>query len=353
MPKKKLLTQPICIEVAELAISSTSELHKPDQKLDSVKQDLSLQESIKPERTKPESSKPELDSKEGLQETLKPESIAQGMFPEGEIPYRVRSISFKKLKTETALDGINLLKSISQGDRTAFWQLWLLHQDYLSARCITWMGGDRTNAEEALSLARMKAWEKLPNYAEKITNPKAWLTRMTHNLCVDLHRKCHKGAMGIESIEEMAVGEHQTLASSEYSPESAILRRELQMYIRREIEALSPQLREPFLLRFYQDMSYPDIAKKLAISVDNVYKRIQQAREILQKQLKRYLSGIDDSPPLLKELGEDYVFDNFKTEKLVIPSQTTTTKECNFEPINDQINYQVTAICLETLPPVW
>jgi len=59
-------------------------------------------------------------------------------------------------------------------------------------------------------------------------------------------------------FEEMAVGENQTLASSEYSPESAILGSELRMYIRRQIEALSPRLREPFILHFYQDMSYPD-----------------------------------------------------------------------------------------------
>ncbi|NEO16705.1 MAG: RNA polymerase sigma factor [Moorea sp. SIO4G2] len=257
------------------------------------------------------------------------------------------------MKTETKLDEINLLKSISLGDRTAFWQLWLVNQDYLYGRCVTWMGGDRTNAEEALSLARMKAWDKLPHHAEKITNPKAWLTRMTHNLCVDLHRKRHRGAIGMESIEEMAVGEHQTLASSDYSPESAILRRELRMYIRREIDALSPQLREPFVLHFYQDIPYPDIAKKLALSVDNVYKRIQKGRAIMEKQLKRYLSGIDDSPPFLKEIEKDEIWDELKTKKSVISSQNATTKECHFEQINDKMNYEVTAICLETLTPVW
>ncbi|NEN89190.1 MAG: RNA polymerase sigma factor [Okeania sp. SIO3H1] len=255
----------------------------------------------------------------------------------------------KKVKTETELDKNNLLKRISLGEQTAFWQLWLLYQDYLYGRCITWMGGDRIHAEEALSLARMKGWEKLPHYAEKITNPKAWLTRMTHNLCVDLHRKRHRGAMGVESIEEMAVAENQTLASSEYSPESAILGRELRTYICRKIEALSPRLREPFILHFYQYMSYPDIAKKLGLSVNNVYKRIQQGREILQKQLKLYLSGMDDSPLLLKEVREDEILDEFQSETLVTPSPLSMTTECNFE----QINYQVTAICLETLAPVW
>jgi len=353
MTNQPLLTKTIVIDVNKVAYSSSNDIHKLDNQLDYVKHYFSLPQSIKEEATKPESRKPELDSEEGLQETLKPESIAQGIFTEGKIPDRVRSIPFKKLKKETKLDEINLLKSISQGDPTAFWQLWLLNQDYLYGRCLTWMGGDRTNAEEALSLARIKAWEKLPHHAEKITNPKAWLTRMTHNLCVDLHRKHHKSAIGMESIEEIAVGENQTLASSEYSPESAILRRELRMYISREIKALSPQLREAFMLRFYQDIPYPDIAKKLDLSVDNVYKRIQQARAILQKHLKRYISGIDNSPPLLKEVEKDDIWDNFTKKKSVMSSQTTTTPESNFDKINTQINYEVTAICLETLTPVW
>ena len=265
--------------------------------------------------------------------------LAPGICTDRETLYRVRSIPFKKVETETSSEEQSLLRSVSQGNRTAFWQLWQQHQDYLYRRCRTWMGGNPVDAEEAFSRATLKAWDKLPDYAGKINNPKAWLTQMTHNLCVDIHRERQRGARSIENIEAMAVGEHEAVASSDYSPESAILRRELGMTIRRAINALPPRLQEPFSLRFYQEMSYTDIAQQLALSQDNVYKRIQQARAILQKQLNRYLSGLDSSAVKKPQFEEPTL------SKSPVP----TTTGCNVE----QINYQVTATCLETLPHAW
>jgi RNA polymerase sigma-70 factor (ECF subfamily) len=243
-----------------------------------------------------------------------------------------------------------LLKSLSQGDRTAFWLLWKRYQTYLYHRCLTWMGGNSTDAQEALSQATLKAWDKLPIYAEKINNPKAWLTRMTHNLCVDMHRKRNRGARGIESIEDVAGGEDNTVTSNFESPESAVLRRELELYTRRAVNTLSPKLRNPFILRFYQEMSYPDIAAQLGLSLDNVYKRIQKAREILQKRLNKYLSGVDDSPSLLREgVGEPIIAESQFETSVPSNAQVPMTTECNVE----QINYEVTLICLEQLPHVW
>ncbi len=65
-----------------------------------------------------------------------------------------------------------LLKLISQGNHDAFWQLWLLHKDYLYYRCLSWMGSNHTEAKNLLSQASLKAYEKLPHYASKIINVK-------------------------------------------------------------------------------------------------------------------------------------------------------------------------------------
>lgn len=46
---------------------------------------------------------------------------------------------------------------------------------------------------------------------------------------------------------------------------------------------------------FIKEMSYPDIAQKCDISVDNVYKCISDARKILKKSLSEYLLGEDNS----------------------------------------------------------
>ena len=63
------------------------------------------------------------------------------------------------------------------------------------------------------------------------------------------------------------------------------------MVIRRAIGNLPPRLRETFILHFYEDLSYPEIAQRQEISYQNVCKRISQARKILQEELRGYFIG--------------------------------------------------------------
>jgi RNA polymerase sigma-70 factor (ECF subfamily) len=226
-----------------------------------------------------------------------------------------------------------LLENFSQGSLTAFWQFWQLHQEYLYYRCKNWIGGNSTEAEEALSQVMLKAWEKFPHYAHQITKPKAWLTRLAHNLCVDIHRKRRRQASISENIEEIAGKESEIFTQDHDSPESALLNRELMAYLNREIAALPPRLRETFKLRCYQELSYSEIARKLNISEDNVGKNLQKAREILQKRVNNYLSGLDTS--VIDEVSPKPL----ETEVPQIPTIT--------------IDYQITALCLPTQLHSW
>ena len=65
------------------------------------------------------------------------------------------------------------------------------------------MGGNRFQAQDALSEIMLKAWEKLPKFSAKITNLKGWLTKFAHNFCIDRHRENNSGAIGVENLEAM------------------------------------------------------------------------------------------------------------------------------------------------------
>ena len=169
-----------------------------------------------------------------------------------------------------------------------FWQQWQQYQDYLHRCCIKWMGGNPTDAEDALSRAMLKAWEKVQKLAGKINNFKAWLTTLTRNLCVDIYRERSRGTNRVEDIEGYASNEEQGLLRSEDTPEIALETGEKRMVIRRAIDNLPPRLRETFILHFYQELSYPEIAERQEISYQNVCKRISQARAILREELRGY-----------------------------------------------------------------
>ena len=62
------------------------------------------------------------------------------------------------------------------------------------------------------------------------------------------------------------------------------------------------------MMRFFQDMSYQDISRRLNISSENARKRIQHARTIIQDQLNPYLRGTGD-PQIERKEGANQVED--------------------------------------------
>ncbi|MEH2014201.1 RNA polymerase sigma factor [Nostoc sp.] len=241
------------------------------------------------------------------------------------------------------------LQGLSGSDRD-FWHLWEQYQDYLYSRCLQWMGGNRHDAEDLFSLAILKAWNQWPDYANKITKPRAWLSRLIHNLCMDLHRERKREAQRIKNVEDIQFRDHAVVTSRLESPESEMFGHELRAYLRHRIESLPTRLREPFILRYCQEKSYRDIAKQLALCEDNVYKRVQQARTILQKQLSKYLAGEDDT-------SLDSFPPRFKWVVPMVESKPDQRVISDWEvPITtsiEEINYKVTVICLESLQHTW
>ncbi|HBR00294.1 sigma-70 family RNA polymerase sigma factor [Roseofilum sp. Belize Diploria] len=234
----------------------------------------------------------------------------------------------------------HLLQCLSEGDMNAFWPLWQSYQEYLYFRCLRWLNNDRHEAEDALSLAMLKASKALPNYAHKITNLRAWLTRLTYNLCMDKYRQDRRRAIGVENIDEIAAISLDSLLISYTSPESTLLSEELSRSIVRAINMLPERLRQLFILRYYHQVSCADIAQQLGISQDNAYKRIQEAKECLKKHLGHYLSGQKFSVLHSSLDGENYQISVDKGGLSDPPSANNTRS------INSAISYHITATCI-------
>ncbi|NER79972.1 MAG: RNA polymerase sigma factor [Leptolyngbya sp. SIO1D8] len=232
-----------------------------------------------------------------------------------------------------------LLNQLAKGDRTAFWQLWEIYRDYLYDRCRVWMGGNHHDAEEAISLVVLKAWDKLPNYASDIINLRGWLNRLAHNLCVDVHRRRKREPISTDSVDGKQFYLQDIETSQESQPESALLQQELKIYLRHCIQDLPDRLQHPLILHYYQGMSCTDIAQELAISLDNAAKRLQQARNIIRKHLYRYTSGLSDVAIDEAQLQQ------LEQADFQVPIPTDAEVE--------EINYRIALPCLETLPPIW
>ena len=219
-----------------------------------------------------------------------------------------------------------------------FWQQWQQNRDYLYRCCIKWMGGNPTDAEDALSRAMLKAWEKVQKIGVEIDNFKSWLSTLTHNLCVDIHRERSRGANRVEDIEVYASSVEQGLVPSENTPDCAMETGEKRIVIRRAIDNLPTRMRETFILHFYQELSYPEIAQQQEISYQNVCKRISQARAILREELKGYFIGEDGTdtelsvPPAATESAIGEMFQgNGVVEAIVVEAAVLSTEAEDIE----------------------
>lgn len=184
----------------------------------------------------------------------------------------------------------SLLKRIANDDLSAFWELWLQHKDYLYYQCLRWLG-NHVEAQEVLSCAMLRAWEKLPQYVLSITNVRAWLTRLTHNLCIDFYRGQQKAPYSTDNLEAINGVDRCSAISDGDTPEDSLMRHELSVVLAQLISDLPPHLQTPVVLRFCKHQSYETVADALSISEVAVRKRIQKARFLLRQKLDSYLSG--------------------------------------------------------------
>ncbi|WP_424408240.1 RNA polymerase sigma factor [Microcoleus sp.] len=174
--------------------------------------------------------------------------------------------------------------------------------------------GNPSDAEDALSRAMLKAWEKAREGKDDIKNFKAWLTKLTYNVCADIHRERHRSAVGVESLDTIAVESQTELISQEETPVRAAMERELELFFRAAIDELPDRLRETFILHFESGLSYSDIAEQLNISYDNVRKRISQARAILRQRFN-------------ENFGEDATDSDFSNPKSRVSPQSAKRKK--------------------------
>lgn len=176
-----------------------------------------------------------------------------------------------------------LLRSLSGGDREAFWPLWLEHRLHLYSVCLRQMRGSKADALDAVSRSMLLAFRKLPAHATKIENLQAWLTRLTRNVCADIRREQSRltaGGNGVD-IDEI-VAEEIAAADPSPSPEEVALSNETRTRLQRAIDSLPPLLRGVAQMRFLHEASYEAIASTFSITEPTARKRVQQARTVLR-----------------------------------------------------------------------
>ncbi|PKR55510.1 hypothetical protein COO20_04895 [Thalassospira marina] len=164
-----------------------------------------------------------------------------------------------------------------------FWPLWIAQRDSLLRQCLKLMSGNMDDAQDALSEAMVKASMKFEESMDEIRNHRAWLSRIVHNACIDLHRQNRRKAEYHEETHNTEDESQPSISRQDVAtPEQKALTGEMFSNLERALSDLPEKLRRPLLMRCVQDQSYDEIAENLGLTNCAVRKRVQLARDHLK-----------------------------------------------------------------------
>jgi RNA polymerase sigma-70 factor (ECF subfamily) len=113
---------------------------------------------------------------------------------------------------------------------------------------------------------------------------RAWLMRVTTNLCFNISRN-QKRRRAILDRSPFQTKSRATQASEVYSQQA-------KETLIRAIDLLAPHHQEVLMLRYYEDLSYAEIAAALDLKLGTVMSRLSRAKESLARTLERVAPGL-------------------------------------------------------------
>jgi RNA polymerase sigma-70 factor (ECF subfamily) len=164
------------------------------------------------------------------------------------------------------------------GDRDAFRALYDLYKDRVYSIALYFFRGDPAAASDVTQQVFLKLMTSIGLFrgeAEFTT----WLYRLVVNACLDAARHRKTDAVGLDRSRL------ETFAGLG-SQEEDYARAQVAKSVRAAVAALPPKFRIAVLLRYFDDLSYEQMAKALQCSMGTVASRLSRGHRILAERLK-------------------------------------------------------------------
>lgn len=177
-----------------------------------------------------------------------------------------------------------LIKRCKKGDRKAFDELVMMHQD----KVVNMAYGLLSNREDAFDAAQetfIKVYRAIDTFAEK-SSFSTWLYRILANVCKDILRKRQRSAKVISIHAETEEGEAPTqIPDTSPTPEESVERSDMQKQVWDALSKLKPEQKDIIVYFDMQGLSYEETAAAIDCPVGTVKSRLNRARNALRKIL--------------------------------------------------------------------
>lgn len=175
--------------------------------------------------------------------------------------------------------GPEVVEACRRGDREALRALYEAYKERVYSIALYFFHGDAAAAGDVTQQVFLKLIDSIGRYRGDAAFG-TWLYRIVTNVCVDRTRGRRLLAV------DVAVETLERLADPSVSLEDQFARREVAASVQDAIAALPPKLRLAILLRYFDDLSYGDMAAALNCSIGTVSSRLSRAHRLLAKRLE-------------------------------------------------------------------
>jgi RNA polymerase sigma-70 factor (ECF subfamily) len=177
-------------------------------------------------------------------------------------------------------------RSIEKNDQAAYAELLDRYKEsvfYLLLKMVN----NKDDAEDLTLEAFGKAFKNIeqytPNYAFS-----TWLFRIATNNCIDFIRKKRMVTLSLDKTFTSGDGDEMTMdvRSDSLDPEEHLIRKQKNVLMRSIVEKLKPRYRLLVEMRYFQEMSYEEIAETLDLPLGTVTAQLFRAREFLYNVIR-------------------------------------------------------------------
>jgi len=143
---------------------------------------------------------------------------------------------------------------------------------------------NENDAEDITIQTFSKAFDKIDTFNENYEF-KTWLITISKNIRIDFFRK---RATLVDTVTAQKYTEEvQQIIDDAPTPEDKIIKEQNLEKLLKDIKKLKPKYQEVIHLRFFQELSYKEIAEQINEPINNIKVKLLRAKKLLAEIIKK------------------------------------------------------------------
>lgn len=198
----------------------------------------------------------------------------------------VAAPEYERERSARARHDLALVEAALAGSASAYEQLLKEYRKSMYHMVLK-MVRDADDAEDLTMEAFAKAFRHLPRYRPDYAFS-TWLFRIATNHCIDFMRRKRLKTSSLSAALDLADGDTMLLDARDQNlnPQEALIRQQRMELVQRAVDLLPPKYARLVRLRYFDELSYEEVAQELKAPLGTVKAQLFRARELLLELLQ-------------------------------------------------------------------